>query len=142
MKYPPGLSERSLLRRAFTLMEVLVVIVILTILLALVTNVVKRLLVQAGIEKTKTTMNVVMKALDRYYDAKKAYPPDLYTLLSEDSCKELLSTGSAIDSNGFAYDGFDQKISYSPTGGPGKRPKLTSNGPDQLPSTKDDISVP
>jgi type II secretory pathway pseudopilin PulG len=124
------------------MMEVLVVIVILAILLALVTNVVKRLLVQAGIERTKATMALVLKATERYYDEKKVWPPDLASLSSLDSCKELLSNTPDMVSAAVINDGFGRGIVYSPSGGPGGRPRLTSYGPDQIPGTKDDITVP
>lgn len=135
-------SARSPVRRAFTMMEVLVVIVILSILLALITNVVKRLQVQAEIEKTKATMVIVMKAIERYYDEKRVFPERPQDMMSVDSCKEILSNSPVITSNGDAMDGFGKVMTYEKTGGPGKRPRLVSSGPDQQPNTKDDITYP
>ncbi|MCY2930568.1 MAG: prepilin-type N-terminal cleavage/methylation domain-containing protein [Planctomycetota bacterium] len=131
-----------LARRAFTMMEVLVVIVILAILLALVSTVVRRVMVASEVEKTKGNMTLVMRALERYYDDKAQYPTALVDLFSVDACRELLSNTTCIDSSGIMIDGFGNQIVYLKEGGRGKRPLLTSPGPDKTLGNSDDISVP
>ena len=141
MKHSVAPSARSPVRRAFTMLEVLVVIVILAILMALITNVVKRLQVQSQIENTKATLNLLMTGIERYYDEQKFYPSSPYDMMQLPSCKELLSAAE-IPGTAKPTDGFGHEIVYSPTEGPGGRPKLTSNGPDGLAGTKDDITLP
>lgn len=137
-RHPAGPRARN----AFTMMEVLVVIVILAILLALVSTVVRRIMISSEIEKAKANMNLIMRAIDRYYDEKSQYPNALADLFTVDSCRELLSNTVAVDSAGIMLDGFGTQIQYLKEGGRGKRPMLISYGPDKTANTADDITVP
>lgn len=94
------------------------------------------------VDKTKGNINLILKTIDRYYDEKDAYPDRLVDLIMVDSCRDLLGNTVAIDTAGNFVDGFGNKIIYNKTGGRGKRPMLTSPGPDKMLNTADDITVP
>ena len=132
---------RPLARRAFTMIEVLVVIVILVILLALITNVVKRLMIQSQNEQTRADLTIVYSAIQRYYDEKKVYPGTLADLFNVGSCRNSLANTTCLTSAGILTDGFGNVVVYDQNG-PGKRPRLVSQGSDKIVNTKDDVIVP
>jgi len=73
-RQPIGGSRPAARRRAFTLVEVMVVIMILAILLALVVGVGKTVMREVGRTKTKQIQDIVVAAINAYYDAQGTYP--------------------------------------------------------------------
>ncbi len=64
------------LARAFTLVEVLMVVVILAVLASLISGVTVYVMDKANREQTLVNQQVIMNAVDRYYDIMGEYPPD------------------------------------------------------------------
>lgn len=92
-------------------------------------------------DRPKAHMNLIMRAIDRYYDEKGAWPDRLADLFTVDNCRWLLSNTVAMDSHGNMVDEFGNVVTYD-LKGPGKRPRLISPGPDKVLNTGDDIVCP
>lgn len=147
-------ARRNAARGAFTMMEVLVVIVVLSILLSLTTSIVKRVMVYADEKKTRYVMTIAMEAIQKYYEAYNAYPPtksdtagvtvyNMEVVMKDKVTGPLLlrlSSGT-VGTDGGLKDGFDTLIRVSPDG-TGHRPVCISPGPDGTFGTKDDIFYP
>jgi prepilin-type N-terminal cleavage/methylation domain-containing protein len=84
------------MKRAFTLIEVLIVIFILSILAALGTSVAGYVVRLSARHETTTTQRLLIQAVQSFYDASipKTYPPDCYDPSiprPNDSCRVLLN---------------------------------------------------
>jgi prepilin-type N-terminal cleavage/methylation domain-containing protein len=114
-------------KSAFTLVEMLAVVLVIGILVAIIVGVAGNVIQRANREKTKQTMRVISNAISAYYDENKAYPPDLATLASSAKAAAILS---ALPPGPPFMDGFGTAMQYYPSGGAGNCPYLESAGPD------------
>ncbi len=133
-------------RTAFTLVEMLAVILVIGILVAVVVGVAGNVIARASKEQTRENMATIMSAIDAYFEEKGAYPPDtgtdyekvnanLFAHLNgcEKSKKRLgaLSRSAIRVTNTRHFvDGFSKVLKYHRTGGAGGGPYLESAGPD------------
>ncbi len=137
--------------RAFTLVEMMAVILVISIVVAVVVGVAGNAISKAAEEKTKESMAVIMTAVDAYHDAKGVWPPvtggsptarsnRLFRELK--ACAESKERLAAFTSDtlkgGKFLDGFEQVIDYHPTGGAGGTPYLESAGRDGDFDSKED----
>ncbi len=125
--------------RAFTLVEMLAVILVIGILVAVVVGVAGKVVASAAKKQTKLNMQTIMNAIGAYQEqyAGAAPPPgDLYNALKgcAPAKKRLgnLSRSAYKVSGGNTYfvDGFEQTLKYYATGGAGGGPYLESPGRD------------
>ncbi len=73
---PPLARTTGRKARAFTMVEVLMVVVILAVLASLISGVTVYVMDKANREQTLVNQQVIMNAVDRYYDIMGEYPPD------------------------------------------------------------------
>lgn len=156
---PPAVSRRQ--SKAFTLIELLAVMLVIGILVTIVVGVASQVTRKQAQADTKQTMVIVMQAIDVYYEEYGAYPdlvpdPDdkvmgaeLYTKLwSNTRCRQRLlalnpKATLAPGGNAYLVDGFDEVLRYR-SGGLGGTPYLESCGADadfgsdQEPEAKED----
>lgn len=137
--------KKTDLRRGFTLVEILVVIVIITILAAAMMGIGKGIMEKAKRNTTETTLQVLNSALQEYYDQRKFYPTcdpgQLYQELdSLPSCREILERlpDKATGLNQRLLDGWETPLDYvNPNDG--NFPSVISAGSDGDFKTADDI---
>lgn len=127
-------------RKAFTLVELLVVMFIMAIIVALVVAVGKYVMERMAIDQTRGVMQVTHEAIVAYYDEYEEYPDAGNTkkLLEElKKCDKSWDLVTKLGQDYFRgpdehlYDGFGERIKYDKDGGLGKRPVLISGGPDR-----------
>ncbi|MBN1553927.1 MAG: type II secretion system protein [Phycisphaerae bacterium] len=157
VRLPQSAIPKAQVRTAFTLVEMLIVLLIVALGFLLVVGVGSTVQADARARQTRHTQAVVLAALEAYHDARHNYPPGdggtdstvalLRTLRSEPACSSALQKlpRKAIfqDSDGKEYlvDGFAGTMRYDPAGGlGGRKPKLTSQGQDPLDTTDDIVS--
>jgi len=135
---------------AFTLVELLAVMLILAILVGLVVGVTRYAMARADRIRTIAVMDVVLDAIQAYYDDTKEYPASLLSLVTNEAAKKLLVN---LDSETFVKDdpatnenesasikdAYGNGIDYDEGGGLGGCPVLISAGPDGNFGNKDDI---
>jgi general secretion pathway protein G len=132
----PALSRRSLVGspvRAFTLLELMFVIIIIGVLGAIISFSMLGAVDKAKMQTTKTNMSVVKKALNTYRATYNAYPDTSVGLgvLIADKILEKMPV-----------DGWEKPIEYySPTQAYPSGFELISPGPDMVANTADDIRV-
>ncbi|RPI64299.1 MAG: type II secretion system protein [Planctomycetaceae bacterium] len=139
-------------RKAFTLIEMLVVIGILMVLAALIVGVSRYVMEESANKKTVAIQAVIMSATKAYHDKNKAYPDSndapptdpnsgdikkLYDALNPSTPdakivdKLKLLPKEAIDSASHTFkDSWDKDMRYYKTGGLGGGPVIISAGPD------------
>ena len=134
----------------FTLIEMLVVILVIGILVALVVSVSGTIIRRGYIARTRTDLEMIMKAVQVYHEdtIPHAYPsgPNISDLRSQlltvpraaDRLRKLNPKVSPANPQVF-LDWFGFRLRYSPEGGPAGSPLLTSPGPDGDFDTDDDI---
>ncbi|MCF7958969.1 MAG: type II secretion system protein GspG [Phycisphaerae bacterium] len=133
------------LRRGFTLVEILVVIVIITILAAAMMGIGKGIMEKTKRNTTETTLQVLNSALQEYYDQFKGYPTcgpgQLYQALDAlPSCREILERlpDNATGADQRLLDGWGTPLDYlNPNDG--NFPSVSSAGSDGDFNTADDI---
>ncbi|MBT3202080.1 MAG: type II secretion system protein [Phycisphaerales bacterium] len=142
-------TKRTARPAGFTLIELLAVMLIIGILMTLVVGVVKKVTENAAIKETQTHMTVMMTAIKEYQQVQQAngYPQLtsgnwVSRLAAETESREIINS---LPNNVWSpdrptefRDSWNNKIAYSPTGGLGGTPGLTSGGPDGDTSTTDD----
>jgi len=149
-------SAGGLRRGAFTLIELLAVMLILGVLLALIVSITPYIQNEAAVRKTKARLKIVGSALDVYFDAEGKYPddrdpeepvpprmvpePPLYIvqlmniLANHPKTRDIVG---ALPKDAWAgkdhslLDGWGMPVQYSWTGGMGNKPLLISGGPDR-----------
>ncbi|KKK68066.1 hypothetical protein LCGC14_2947800, partial [marine sediment metagenome] len=121
---------------AFTLVELLAVILVIGILVGVVIGVGNRVLRRNAEEQTRVTMAIINSALGSYYDDLGFYPggggadykqvnANLYTALwANKFSRERMATldpdsVNTHDSQKVLVDGFDNILKYHPKGGAG-----------------------
>lgn len=127
--------------------ELLVVLLILAILLALVAGISRYVIQRAAVEDTISRQKIVLDAIARYYDLKKAYPTGdmtaVMTALDDvPQCKSIIGDlqKEAWGGRGTPLkDGFDENMTYSVADGFGGVPVIISKGADRQTPTEDDI---
>lgn len=149
-------SAGGLRRGAFTLIELLAVMLILAVLLALIVSITPYVRNAAAVKKTKVSLKIVGSALDVYFDAKGKYPDDrnpeepvpprIDSSLSTPIIVQLMNILAnhpktrhivgALPKDAWGgkdhvlLDGWGMAVSYSWEAGIGKKPVLISAGPD------------
>jgi len=143
---PRTSTNRTARSRGFTLIELLAVMLILAILIALVVGVANRIFNHVNIKETQNSMKIIMSSIVEHYKVKSAYPTNQASLVSDlksvEKCRALIKT---LDDNvwnpasGYEFlDSWGKPIVYSPSGGLGGGPGLTSAGPDGDIATEED----
>jgi type II secretion system protein G len=126
-----ALRRRAAARRGFTLLELTLVVVIITLLVAGSVLALGGVANRNRIRVTGSTLNTVRTAIDNYQIENGVYPESLNIL-----------TGPAGMLQRIPTDGWKQEIFYSPVPIDPNRPyQLLSAGPDRILGTEDDISV-
>lgn len=116
------------LRRAFSLIELSLVIAIMGILMTVAVVAFGPKLMQAKTRATEASLRTVQSQIDSYYVDQNAYPPTLAALVPN-----YLRSVPA--------DGWKRPFYYRVPGAMGKPYDLISFGEDGQPETPDDISV-
>ena len=107
--------------RAFTLVEMLAVILVVGILVTIVVGVAGKGIEAAATAKTKEGMVTIMNAVDAYYEENQAYPTDvdgdsagLFTALRNCEASKLRLGALTSDTarEGKFYDGFEQIVNF------------------------------
>lgn len=131
---------------AFTMVEMLAVLMILTILVALAVGVGVTVMAETKRKQTIATQQVVMEALHAYHSNNNSYPPkyvtnddcsELMTALLTDADAEVLLKGlgseayvSGSGSETPLLDAYKKAMKYRKSGGLGGGPVLISAGKD------------
>ncbi len=124
------LPRRAGRRKAFTLLEMMLVVVIIGLLATVVVINFAGQTTKALTQTTKASLSQIKGALTTYATSNGGYPPDLATLKTS---KELERV---------PVDGWKKDFVYIPnTGNPDKPFELYSLGPDGQGGTPDDIDV-
>ena len=121
---PPSLS---LIRAAFTLMEMLVVVAILVVLAGAAVPIYLNYLDNAKRDRAKVDVQTLQQAIEAYKSEHGQYPQNLQTLTMPDQASGSFATleqKALIDPWGNPYH-FDPSTQHPQTG----RPKVYSNGP-------------
>ena len=138
---------------AFTMVEMLAVLLILTILVALAAGVGQYVIEEAKRKETIATQEVVMQAIQAYYDNHNGYPPSdsndclqlMKNLVADPDARVLVK---GLDSKAFfgsgssgmaLLDAYAKGMKYQIGGGLGGGPVLISAGKDGVWRTTDDI---
>ena len=135
-------------RRAFTLIEMLVVLMIIGIVLAIGAGVATRIIARTDEEETSQRLKIVLDAIQAYHDEKGSLPDSLNALAGVNACRDVLkrldrdcitTTASTV----VIKDSFGNPLVYNKTGGFGGGVTLYSKGLDGLDGNdaqkKDDI---
>ena len=156
------MNHRARHRKAFTLVELLAVILVIGILVTIVVGVASQVIRKQAEADTKQIMEIVIKAIDVYYEEYGAYP-DLDPAQTDDKvrgaelygklwgnarCRQRLLTlppAATVGTGGNRYlaDGFEEVLRYR-SAGLGGAPYLESCGADgdfgsdQEPEAKED----
>lgn len=140
--------KTSAKKSAFTLVEMLAVVLIIGILVTIIVGVAGSVIQKANLKKTVLTMQIIKNAISSYYEDTKTYPPGAPTLLlpsvlnaSPGAVRVLAGLPpDAKDSSGTMFlDGYGAPMRYYRSGGAGNFPYLVSAGADGTFDTADDI---
>ena len=124
-------SRRRAARRGFTLLELTLVVVIITLLVAGSVLALGGVANRNRIRVTGSTLNTIKTAIDNYQIENGTYPASLEVLTGPGGMLQRIPT-----------DGWKQEIVYQPEPIDANRPyRLSSPGPDRIFGTEDDISV-
>ncbi len=123
-----GMTRVRRMRRAFSLIELTLVIAIMGILMTVAVIAFAPRLFQAKVAATKATMRTVQSDLDSYYIQNNAYPATLNVLVP--TYQQTVP-----------MDGWKRAFYYRVPGAAGRPYDLISYGEDGQPETADDISV-
>jgi len=131
-------------RAAFTMIEMLVVLLIMGIILAIGAGVATKVLKDSDKHETISRLKIVQSAIEAYYEEKKKWPASLNDLAGVERCKSFLVTlpEECMDASATSLkvrDSYGRDIVYQSSGGPGGAPRLTSHGPDGKSGGNDDI---
>jgi general secretion pathway protein G len=116
----------SRVRGAFTVIEVMIVLVIIGIIGGIVTFNLVGAADQARVDSTRQSMETIAGAIKMYHTRHAEFPPDLSYV------RNTLNTGGGIPD-----DAWNQPFDYYLTSDGGFA--LISNGPDKVAETGDDI---
>lgn len=131
-------SNRFRTRKGMTLIELLAAMLIISILSALGVAIGVKVYNSTKKSKTETTIQIVMSALERYYDVHGEYPISLSTLTGSDE-QEVLTILRELPDDAWKpgdeeiMDGYNMKLNYYPPSskiGLGGRPVIISGGAD------------
>lgn len=134
----------------FSLVEMLAVVVIITILVSLAVVLVGALMIRAEADEVRTELQVIMTAIQAYYDEKGSYPVEDTPATPRSLGEQLRDVPAALDrlaslsetafgDSGDLQDRYRKKIDYFREGGAGGTPVLQSWGADGIEGTTDDI---
>ncbi len=136
---------------AFTLVEMLAVILVIGILVTIVVGVSGRAIARAKEAKTKLFMGTITNAIGAYFEVNREWPQADENATADDRSaqlfKDLLGCEASklrlgvigdVARKGRFYDGYKQVIDYHHSGGAGGAAYLESAGPDGDYSTIDD----
>jgi len=125
----PAVKKNRFHARAFSLLELMLVVAIIAVLSGIVAFSVTTSGEKAKNKATMATLDVVASALKTYNLDNSAYPPTIATLYS----------AKILDSAKPAKDGWGSDLIYSPQGLNGQEFTLRSPGPDKQLGTPDDV---
>lgn len=117
--------------RGFTLIEMLVVLMIISIVLALGAGVATSIISSTDKKDTIVRMHIVWEAISIYFEKTGDLPANVAVLSNVEECRKVLRrlpTASMSGAN--IKDCYDQILVYKPTGGKGGGAQLYSKGPD------------
>ena len=134
-------------KKAFTLIEMLVVMTILVVLVSLIVSVSKYVRNRADSEETKGTQAILMNAINAFYEKKNDYPAETGTNFNARNNHLFIDLSAEVPGSlgdlpkdalqgQFFYDGFGKVMDYRRFGGLGGGPVIISAGPDK--DMKDD----
>jgi general secretion pathway protein G len=137
------MSRRSRRRRAFTLMEILLVLAILVVLASMVGLGYSRIQKSMLISSARTQVGLLEDAVKAYQITVGSLPPNLDALLV--APPELPNpakwTGPYLDKTTLPLDPWNQSFQYEIVDPANDKFKIWSNGPDQQPGSSDDIAT-
>jgi len=127
---PPAPTGRWPARRAFSLMEITLVLAIIGVLMAVAAVNIVGAAKRANVRATEASLETIGSALDSYFlENGSAYPPDLRALVE----------GEFLEPSGMT-DAWNNDFYYVPTQtSQGDPYQLLSGGPDGQVGTEDDI---
>lgn len=128
---PANRNIRRHSARAFSMLELTFVIVIIGVIMSVAVFAFGAQATRAKAGATKATMNIIKQALTQYNLQENSYPPTLAGLIP-----------GYIERKNKLSDGWNREFYYEPTGLDAERPfQLRSLGADGLSGTTDDIDV-
>jgi general secretion pathway protein G len=133
-------TGQTSVRTAFTLIEVLLVLIILVIIGSLAVNVFTGTQKTASVNAAKSNVSLVRGAIDRYYLDMNKYPTKLDDLWTKPSDSTAADKWSGPYMEQLKPDPWDNPYQYTAQGknNPGKY-DFWSNGPDGQSGSEDDI---
>lgn len=140
--YQPARSARVAGRGAFTLIEVLLVLVILVVLGAIVVPMVSGIGESANVKAAKIQVAALERAIENYKITTRQSPASMDDLLTEPSDAKLAKNwaGPYIPTNRELIDPWDNPYKYDAKGKKNQDGyDVWSTGPDGQDGTKDDI---
>lgn len=124
-------TARAIKRRAFSLLELMLVVAIIGILMGVVAYNLAGATTKTKVRASKISMETIKGALSAYNAEQSSYPPTLLPLVSG----KFLADDKALK------DGWQRDFFYSPQGLNEKPFQLISLGEDGQPGTADDIDI-
>jgi len=129
---------------AFTMIEMLVVLMIMGIILAIGAGVASRVVSTADEKDTISRLKLVQGALEIYFEEEGKWPGNLGDMLLVERCRGQLDNIAEDSRSGTGAsfkvkDAYGADIKYASSGGLGGGPKLYSAGPDGTFGNDDDI---
>ena len=129
-EYKENARKQAVMRKGMTLIEIMIVLVIMASVMTLVGINVFSSLDSANEKTTNIQMGNLKAAIQQYRVEFNKAPSSLDDLVNTPKGTSLL------DGDEVPKDGWDNEFTFEKTG---NKYKITSNGPDGLPNTEDDI---
>jgi general secretion pathway protein G len=136
-------SSRRRRNRAFTLMEILLVLAILVVLASMVGVSYSRIQKSMQISSARTQLGLLEEAVKAYQIGVGSLPPDLNALLQApgDLPNPAKWQGPYLDKSTLPVDPWDQQFQYEIVDPANDKFKIFSAGPDRQPGSSDDIET-
>jgi len=128
------MTVRRAVRRAFSLLEVMLVLTIIAIMTAAVAYNLVGASEKAKVKATRASMGVVQMGIKSYMIEKSSPPPTLQTLVEG-------GKNAVLDDSKKLKDAWGEDFVYSPTPANGRDYQLYSKGADKKFQTADDLDV-
>jgi len=128
------MKVRRAVRKAFSLLEVMLVLTIIAIMTAAVAYNLVGASEKAKVKATRASMGVVQMGIKSYMIEKSSPPPTLQTLVEG-------GKNAVLDDSKKLKDAWGEDFVYSPTPANGRDYQLYSKGADKKFQTADDLDV-